>query len=326
MSERVSIIIPVFNQKKDYLVRCFESAIGQDYEDIEIIIVDDDSTDDTLEFCRKLCEGHERCKVLHQEHKRQGGARNTGVAAATGQYIFFLDSDDWVEKNTISRLHALIKEYHAQIAVCGCFKQNEKGEVFREAREEEIVVLDRFHALESYVFDTAYCNHSPCDKLYDIKLFAGEQFVENSYYEDLGSVYKFVRHADTVVYTNEQLYCYFDNLSSTMHKPFSEHEFDKIKWYHAISEYFFETDRRLYRSFIREMDRQTVYCAIGFVYKARQVPATEKLAEKIKDTRAICKKIKSRIGFRLNLLRKLIVFSPALFCKVWKVYQKRQER
>ena len=326
MSEKVSIIIPVYNQKKEFIVRCFESAVGQDYENIEIIFVDDDSTDDTFEFCQTLCKKYVNCKVIHQEHKRQGGARNTGIEAATGNYIFFLDSDDWIEKCTISRLFSLIKKYHAQIAVCGCFRQTSNGEIIKEPNEGKILVLDQFHALESYVFDTVYCNHSPCDKLYDAELFANERFVENSYYEDLASVYKFVRHADTIVYTSEQLYCYYDNLNSTMHKPFSEHEFDKIKWYHEISEFFSITDHKLYSAFIKEMDRQTVYCAINFVYKAFQTSMTESLTLRIRDTREICKKIKSRIGFRLTILRKLIICSPKLFIRVWRIYQKRQER
>ena len=323
MSDKVSIIIPVFNNK-ELLSRSYTSVKSQDYPDIECIIVDDGSTDGTSQYCDSLKGNDNNLVVLHQQNKRQGAARNNGIKHATGNYIFFLDSDDWIEKNTISHLVALIKKYDAQIAVCSCFKQTSTGKIIREEiSEEKITVLNRYEAFESYVFDTAFCNHSPCDKLYDISLFENERFLENSYYEDLGSVYKFVAHADKIVYTDMPLYCYYDNLTSTMHKPFSEHEFDKIKIYRTLSNYFYEmNDFKKYGEFVCHLDRLTVYCAINFTTKAYENHRTENIKKCIKSTKTICKKIKFVPGIRLKIIKYIISFSPRLFASIWKLYLK----
>lgn len=326
MPDRVSIIIPVYNNKA-FLARSFKSVKEQDYPDIECIIVDDGSTDGTQDYCEELKRQNSNVVAFHQPNLRQGAARNNGIEHATGKYIFFLDSDDWIEKNTISRLVSLIKEYDAQIAVCSCFKQTSEGSIIKEEiTKEEITVLNRYEAFKSYVFNTQYCNHSPCDKLYDISLFKNERFLENSYYEDLGSVYRFVSHADKIVHTNLQLYCYYDNLNSTMHKPFSEHEFDKVNLYHVLSDFFFKlNDFEKYKSFISEMDKLTVYSAINYIYRVYEQPVcdiSDIMIRRVYDTRDICKQIKHTPGLRLKAIQRIISISPKLFANIWKLYLK----
>jgi glycosyltransferase involved in cell wall biosynthesis len=324
MTKKVSVIIPVYNQKRELLLRSYQSVLDQDYPNIECIIVDDGSTDGTAEYCDGLSKGNDNLIVVHQKNKRQAAARNNGLDHATGDYVFFLDSDDWIEPNTISTLINLIEEYNSQIAVCSCFKQTSEGKIEKDVPlEVQITVLNRFQAFESYVFDTCYCNHSPCDKLYDKALFENERFVEGTYYEDLGSVYKFVSHADTIVYTNTPLYCYYDNLSSTMHKPFSEHEYDKVEFYHEISEFFAkQNDGGVYQAFINELDKLTMYTAIGFVYKAYTHTQTEPIKNRVQDTRQICKQIKGRISFPLRVIKRMIIVNPHLFAVSWKAFCK----
>lgn len=323
MCDKVSVIIPVYN-RKELLSRSYLSVKNQDYPNIECILVDDGSTDGTSQYCDSLKEQDKNLTVLHQKNKRQGAARNNGIEHATGKYIFFLDSDDWIEKNTISRLVSLIKEYNAQIAVCSCFKQTSSGEIIKEDfSDEEITVLNRYEAFESYVFDTAFCNHSPCDKLYDVSLFENERFLENSYYEDLGSVYKFVSHADKIVYTNMPLYCYYDNLNSTMHKPFSEHEFDKVNLYRTLSDYFYDMgDLGRYEKFISHLDKLTVYSAINFISRAYENSCTDNVKNCIKKTKSICRKIKFISGIKLKTINLVISFSPLMFAIIWKIYSK----
>lgn len=324
MCKKVSIIIPVYNTKRDLLLRSFNSAVNQDYPNIECILIDDGSTDGTSELCDSLCEANNDVIVLHQSNKRQAAARNNGLDHASGDYIFFLDSDDWIEKNAIDTLVRLISDYNAQIAVCSCFKQTAEGVIKKENNQkEDVIVLNRYQAFESYVFNTCYCNHSPCDKLYDKALFENERFVEGTYYEDLGSVYKFVSHADTIVYTNTPLYCYYDNLSSTMHKPFSEHEYDKVMFYHEISEFFTkQNDDGQYQAFINELDKLTMYTAIGFVYRAYTHTKTEPIINRVQDTREICKQLKGKISFPLRIIKQMIIMNPHLFALTWKAYCK----
>lgn len=321
----VSIIIPVFNQDRCLFNSCLNSAFNQSYSNIECILVDDGSTDDTSDYCDKIAQLHENVVVIHKENQRQGAARNAGLDICKGDYVFFLDSDDWIELETISILVNLIETHSADIAVCGCFKQTSDGEIHKDKHSRpELKILNNYEALYSYVFNSPYCTHSPCDKLYARRLFMHARFIVGSYYEDLGSVYKFVEHAKRVVYTNEQLYCYYDNLNSTMHKKFSTHEFDKVRLYHQLSEYFrYKTIAdRDYRSFVKEMDRETIGCAIGYICRAFESGDKHTYSNTIEQTRQICKGIQSNIGWKLNTIRKLITISPYFFFKVWKQISK----
>lgn len=321
----VSIIIPVYNQDKKLLDTCITSVIKQDYRKIECILIDDGSTDDTPQYCEDIAQRHNNITVIHKNNQRQGAARNAGLDKCTGDYVFFLDSDDWIEPETISVLVNLIKTHSADIAVCGCFKQTSVGVIHKDERlHPEQRILNNYDALHSYVFNTPYCTHSPCDKLYTRRLFTHARFIVGSYYEDLGSVYKFVEHAEKVVYTNRQLYCYYDNQNSTMHKPFSVHEFDKVRLYHQLSEYFrYKTVAdKDYTSFVKEMDKETMGCAIGYISRAYETADKSVYHNSIEQTRQICKEIQSSIGWKLNAVRKLIIFSPALFAKAWKQISK----
>lgn len=321
----VSIIIPVYNQDKNLLNICLNSVFKQDYSNIECILVDDGSTDDTPQYCDDIAQKHKNVVVIHKNNQRQGAARNAALDKCTGEYIFFLDSDDWIESRTISVLVNLIQSHSADIAVCGCFKQTSDGVIHKDKNiRPELRILNNFEALHSYVFNTPYCTHSPCDKLYARKLFTHARFIVGSYYEDLGSVYKFVEHAEKVVYTNQQLYCYYDNLNSTMHKRFSVHEFDKVRLYHQLSEYFrYKTivDKD-YISFVKEMDKETMGCAIGYICRAFEAEDKSTYNTTIEQTRQICKGIQSRIGWKLNAVRILLIISPAIFSKVWKQISK----
>lgn len=320
----VSIIVPVYNQDKRLFNICLDSVFRQDYDNIELVLVDDGSTDGTAEYCDKLVSERDNIVVIHKNNQRQGAARNAALDICKGDYVFFLDSDDWIESNTISTLVDLIESYSADIAVCGCFKQTSDGKIHKDHKlQSELRVLNNYEALYSYVYNTPYCTHSPCDKLYARRLFTHARFIIGSYYEDLGSVYKFVEQAIKVVYTNQQLYCYYDNHNSTMHKRFSIHEFDKVRIYHKLSEHFrYKSGDDNYQSFVKQMDRETLYCAIGYICKTLLVRDKSLFGNTIRQTQQICKEIRSDIGWKLKLVSKLIAFNPMLFKQVWKTYNR----
>ncbi len=116
--ELISIIIPVYNIK-DYICECVDSLIVQTYRNLEIILVDDGSEDGSSQVCDALAEKDHRVHVIHQKNGGVSSARNTGIAHAGGQYITFVDGDDWVEKNFIEVLYDSIRKYHADVSVVG---------------------------------------------------------------------------------------------------------------------------------------------------------------------------------------------------------------
>ena len=115
--ELISVIIPCYNVEK-YIDRCMESVLNQTYRNLEIILVDDGSTDGTGEIIKKYAEHDHRIKILHQKNKGAGAARNAGMEIASGSYIGFVDSDDWIAEDMYEYLIGIIKEEDADIAAC----------------------------------------------------------------------------------------------------------------------------------------------------------------------------------------------------------------
>lgn len=113
---KVSVIIPVFNTEK-YINKCLSSLVNQTLDDIEIICVNDGSADNSLEIIEKIANNDARIKIINQEHKKQGAARNAGLKIAEGEYIGFVDSDDWIDLNYYEMLYNTAKKYDADIAL-----------------------------------------------------------------------------------------------------------------------------------------------------------------------------------------------------------------
>ena len=110
----ISVIIPVYNVEK-YLCECIDSVLGQTYQDYEVILVDDGSTDSSGTICDKYAETNSRIKVIHRKNGGLSEARNTGFDAANGEYIYFLDSDDYIRADALERMHEASKKTNADI-------------------------------------------------------------------------------------------------------------------------------------------------------------------------------------------------------------------
>lgn len=126
MKDLVSVVIPIYNVEK-YLRKCIETVIDQTYTNIEIILVNDGSTDNSLQICNQFKEKDKRIKVINKKNGGLSDARNVGIKNAQGKYICFIDSDDFISEKYIEELHNLIVENKAQIAVCGFENVNEFG-------------------------------------------------------------------------------------------------------------------------------------------------------------------------------------------------------
>ena len=113
----LSVIIPVYKVEK-YLRRCLDSIVNQTYKNLEIILVDDGSPDNSGKICDEYAQNDKRIKVIHQKNKGQGAARNTGIIAANGELITFVDSDDWIENNTYEIMVSKLLQYELDIIKC----------------------------------------------------------------------------------------------------------------------------------------------------------------------------------------------------------------
>ncbi len=128
MDVRFSVIIPVYNTRK-YLEKCIDSVIQQDYTNLEIILVDDGSTDGSEDICEKYAGKDPRIIVIHQENRGLSGARNTGIKKATGRYLLFVDSDDYIDKDSVSRFATVLQTIKADVVVGEARSISEVGTV-----------------------------------------------------------------------------------------------------------------------------------------------------------------------------------------------------
>ena len=121
MNSLISVIVPVYNAKK-YLDRCIQSIINQKYKELEIILVDDGSKDNSLEICKSYADKDNRIQVIHKENAGVSAARNTGIEAASGDFIAFVDSDDYIDENMYFNMMQKASEYNCDLVMCDCYK------------------------------------------------------------------------------------------------------------------------------------------------------------------------------------------------------------
>lgn len=128
MNDLISIIVPVYNVEK-YLNKCIDSIINQTYKNIEIILVDDGSTDNSGKICDEYLLRDSRIKVIHKNNGGLSSARNEGINISSGEYIGFVDSDDWVEPNMYEEMYKKILYSNADIVDCGYWKEYENKSI-----------------------------------------------------------------------------------------------------------------------------------------------------------------------------------------------------
>lgn len=234
--ELISIIIPVYNAGK-YLEACVTSVLRSTYEPLEVILVDDCSTDDSGPLCDQLAEKDERIKVIHcQENGGQGKARNAGLAIMSGDYVGFVDADDTIHPKMYEKLHDLLIAHHADISFCS---RKVISDWLPDEHEDTGISV-----FEDGKVDVSRLGHgddleSPVLKLYRKEIFSHLRFPESHWAEDLFIVPDYLAQASRIVYTSEQLYFYSvrkDNVS--FKRPTQERLDFQILGYEKLYRYF----------------------------------------------------------------------------------------
>ena len=207
----ISIIVPIYNMQ-DYLEKCVKSIQQQTYKNIEIILVNDGSTDSSKEICEKLKNEDSRIKIINKDNGGLSSAKNAGINAATGDYIGFVDSDDHIEKNMYEFLYNLIIRNDADISICGRYIELENGKIYQKQKSKTLVMdtLQALIVLNSYRdFDMA-----SWDKLYKKELFDNIKFPIGKLCEDFFTTYQLFDKCKTIVYSSEPKYYYFQRNNS----------------------------------------------------------------------------------------------------------------
>ncbi len=239
-TKQLSVIIPVYNVK-EYLSPCLDSLLSQSYQDFEILVVDDVSTDGSKALALSYAARFpDKIRVLeHTVNTRQGGARNTGIDAAGGKYILFLDSDDFLKPDALATLIEVIEQEQADIVEFCQDWVDENGNFLRRQYWPERALTP-----EGASQSITISGMGPCNKLYRRELFADGQirFPEKRFYEDYWTVPKLLLRANRVVYLNRPFYCYRQRIGSTTHDTNPERNRDMLLGTDELLKYFQENN------------------------------------------------------------------------------------
>lgn len=214
----ISIIIPIYNVEK-YLDTCLDTVVNQTYRDIEIILVDDGAKDNSGVIADNWANKDQRIKVIHQENGGLSKARNTGIKAASGQYLIFVDSDDVVALNMVERLYELVVEHQAQIAIADA--QHIFGERKEYRAAGQIKVYTNLEAIREMWYQNSFLP-SAWGKIYQKELFEGVQYKEGIIFEDVEVMHRLFYQCSKIVYSTEELYGYVHHEASITTNPFSQ--------------------------------------------------------------------------------------------------------
>ena len=226
----ISIIIPIYNVEK-YLSRCLDSVINQTYKHLEIILIDDGSTDGSPLICDNYQKKDKRIQVYHKTNGGLSSARNLGLNYCSGKYIAFIDSDDWVEFDFYKILIQLCEQYQVKMACCGRYDIDSKTGMRKIGLcpqvQEVITSIEILHRVLTW----SHMDMSVCDKLFHKDLWVDNRFPIGKKSEDVAVMYKIISSIDAIVLYDRPLYNYYHRENSITTSKVSEHSFDIM--YHA---------------------------------------------------------------------------------------------
>ncbi len=295
---KISVIIPVYNIEK-YLSQCVESIISQTYEDLEIILIDDGSTDTSPLICDKLADKDQRVIVIHKANGGAASARNAGLRRATGDCLAFVDSDDYLEVDTLSILAGVMSGTGADIVECAFTNEFLDKTVDTISFTEEIE-FSTTEYLKCFLINWA-CGLA-CNKLFKKEVLKGVFYEEGHQIDDEFFTYQGVLNATKIVYVPKVLYHYRMRASSVMRDKSAGERM-------LLDRLDYSTKRRanvVARFPVLKQEYDYAYLD-ALMYWSEDIMATERIIQEIqrliKNYFKTNKPCKMKLGFRLQLLK-----------------------
>lgn len=227
MSDKISVIVPVYNVEK-YVRKCVSSILEQTYNDLEIILVDDGSTDNSGKICDEMSNIDGRITVIHKNNGGLSDARNVGIDIMSGKYVTFVDSDDWLEKEYIEYLVYLIKKYNANISVCEFYNITDSGKIINKyIGDGSEIKLNAMEAVEQLARAELFST-SAWGKMYDVTVFEKIRYPIGKLYEDIPVTYDIFLDNSIVAFGARPLYNYFYRENAISNVIFNEKRMDAL--------------------------------------------------------------------------------------------------
>ena len=321
----ISVIVTAYNIEA-YLSRCLNSLLSQTYTNLEIIVVDDGSRDGTGEICDKYEARDTRIKVIHQKNSGPSGARNAALTIASGEYIGYVDGDDWVEQNMYREMYYACEQQGADVAICSYRQIGSEKE--QETFSNRRYILSREQALTTYICDdkSYHIYHSVWSKLFRRDVVENLRFAEGRKSEDiLYTTYALVS-CHTCVFLDTPYYNYLTNRKDSIMNSEIEHRRfqDEIPFWREQIRYLSEVGMELLsRKAAYQFYRKMLFYYIDF--KDRKMGASAAaLFRMLHQERSVIRRIYGesfvKIGDKVRM--RLFLFAPWIYYGVAKLYER----
>lgn len=305
----ISIIVPVYNVEQ-YLKRCISSLLKQSYSNIEIILVDDGSPDNCGILCDELAKGDSRIKVIHKTNGGLSSARNAGIQIATGKYITFVDSDDWIAESIYEKCIRIFEAYQCDVVDFKTMYTNGEDISNITVDDNGPIEIKDDTILYDYLFrgQTEQCPFSVCRKIYKRALLNEVCFPEGKVNEDIATNFKILSKATSLVHIADVGYYYFQNAQSITNGELKRRDFDLLDASQELCELSKElSDRRIYELAKVKLGRSyfslLAKAAVGGISK--DIEAPHKCIKEL--TRNLRKAYPMLMGAPISLNRKILI-------------------
>lgn len=227
-SKLISVIVPVYKVEQ-FLRKCIDSILAQTYQNIEIILVDDGSPD----RCGEICDEYEkldlRIHVIHQDNKGVSAARNIGIDHAKGEFISFIDSDDYISETMLENLYCAAQKYQSDLTICDIIIVDIQGHIQQETKVLPKTCVWGQEEFWNYLFCGNYRLISPWSKLYRKEIWKKTRFPNGKIYEDMFILPEIISQCKNICVIPNRDYYYVQQCNSTMHAKFSPSHLQEIE-------------------------------------------------------------------------------------------------
>ena len=304
----VSIIIPIYNVEK-YLDKCLKTIINQTYKNIEIILVDDGSTDNSLFICNKYAEDDKRIKVLHKKNEGVSVARNIGIKLSTGKFVVFVDPDDYVSNNHIETLYNCIISNNVDLVISNAINVTEDGNMFKNEEKKDFF-MNKEECLKELLSENNF-SHVCWGNIYKRELLEVCSF--NDKYriaEDLDFLYEYISNIESGYFLSKNTYYWLMREGSATNSQYSEKWNDELEICKSIIERNFDLQSDLYHYAIEKYIRMNFNQVQRFSLNKKQIKL-------FRDNIKVYKKE----AFNGNRLSKGYKLKIIIFLKSYRLYK-----
>ena len=221
----LSVIIPAYNTAK-FLNKCVDSVVNQTYKNIEIIIVDDGSSDSTPQICDELANKYDNIKIIHQENKGLARTRGAGFNASSGEYIAFVDSDDYIDLNAYAKAIKVLEENDCDMVQFGYYEVMPDGKILNERSSQDLKLYSPREIFKYFI--TGQTNPAVWNKIYKREIFDGVEWPKINMAEDCCISSQTFAKAQSLVSINQSFYYYVQQEASIVHQPYNKSKRDDI--------------------------------------------------------------------------------------------------